>query len=79
MYNEKEDDVMNKKELRLGLIERGFKLDKYRNLEKEIAGTSVKVTIYSGLFSKKIKMIGIFYKFNKDLEIGDHQGLFDKF
>ena len=69
---------MNKKELKQDLIERGFNVDKYGALEKEFGGNLVKVSIYSGLFSKRIKMIGIFYKFKKELEINFHQEVFDK-
>ena len=69
---------MNKKELSQKLLEQGFIQNKYRAFEKTFDGTKISIIIYSGLFGSKIKMIGMCYKFKKELHNNFHDEVFER-
>lgn len=68
---------MNKKNLSQELLNNGFKLTKYNNFEKVYNGLNINVIIYASLFGK-VKMVGTFYKFKKQLKKELHDEVWNK-
>lgn len=68
---------MNKKDLEQDLLKYKFKKVSCNSFENDFNGISLMVTLYSSLFGK-IKMIGIVYKFNKELHAELHEEVWNK-
>ena len=68
---------MNKKNLSQELLNNGFNLTKYNNFEKVYNGLNINVIIYASIFGK-VKMVGIFYKFKKQLKEELHDEVWNK-
>ena len=68
---------MNKKNLSQELLNNGFNLTKYNNFEKVFNGLNINVIIYASLFGK-VKMVGTFYKFKKQLKEELHDEVWTK-
>lgn len=68
---------MNRKDLSQELLNNGFNLTKYNNFEKVFNGLNINVIIYASLFGK-VKMVGTFYKFKKQLKEELHDEVWNK-